>query len=60
MIVIPLFAGKYKVQAFDHNVKDYMPVAPGIGMLVEVKDPEGKIVLSRVSPQSYMGRGVFS
>ncbi len=44
-----MFSGKYKVQAFDHNIKDYMPVAPGVGMLVEVKDPDEKIVLSRVS-----------
>lgn len=42
-------AGNYKVQAYDHNVKDYLPVTHGIGMHVEVSDPEGKIVLSRVS-----------
>ena len=42
-------SGNYKVQAYDQNVKDYMPVAPGIGMLVEVKDPSDKVVLSRVS-----------
>jgi hypothetical protein len=42
-------AGNYKVQAYDQNVKDYMPVSPGIGMLVEVRDPEDKVILSRVS-----------
>ena len=37
------------MQAYDQNVKDYMPVSPGIGMHVEVRDPNDKIVLSRVS-----------
>ena len=44
-----LFTGKYKVQVYDFAVKEYQPSAPGLGMLVEVKDPEDKIVLSRVS-----------
>ena len=45
-----LFSGNYKVQLYDYNVKDYLPSAPGMGMLVEVKDPEDEVVLSRVSP----------
>lgn len=45
----PFFPGTYKVQAYDYTKKDYLPSAPGVGMLVEVKDPEGEIVLSRVS-----------
>ena len=40
------------MQAYDQNVKDYMPVSPGIGMHVEVKDPADKVVLSRVSDVS--------
>lgn len=44
-----MVSGNYKVQAYDQNVKDYMPVSPGIGMHVEVRDPNDKIVLSRVS-----------
>lgn len=44
-----MVSGNYKVQAYDQNVKDYMPVSPGIGMHVEVRDPSDKIVLSRVS-----------
>lgn len=48
-VTVLLFSGNYKVQAYDQNVKDYMPVSPGIGMHVEVRDPADKIVLSRVS-----------
>ena len=44
-----LFSGNYKVQLYDYNVKDYLPSAPGMGMLVEVRDPEEEVVLSRVS-----------
>lgn len=43
------FSGNYKVQLYDYTVKDYLPSAPGIGMLVEIRDPEDKIILSRVS-----------
>ena len=47
---LPLFfSGNYKVQAYDMNVKDYMPVTPGIGVHVEVVDPEKKVIISRVS-----------
>jgi len=41
------------VQLYDYTVKDYLPSAPGIGMLVEIKDPEDKIILSRVSWLAY-------
>ena len=44
-----LFSGNYKVQLYDYNVKDYLPSAPGMGMLVDVRDPEDEVVLSRVS-----------
>jgi len=43
------FSGNYKVQLYDFNVKDYLPSAPGIGMLVQIKDPDSKIILERVS-----------
>ena len=39
------------MQLYDYNVKDYLPSAPGMGMYVEVKDPEDQVVLSRVSPR---------
>ena len=42
-------SGVYKVQAYDGNVKGYMPVQPGVGVHIEVTDPDEKVVLSRVS-----------
>ena len=42
------------MQAYDYNVKEYMPVTPGIGMHVEVSDPDQKVVLSRVSFYFYV------
>lgn len=43
-----LVVGKYKVQVFDKDSNSYLPTSPGIGMHVEVKDPEQKVVLSKV------------
>jgi orotidine-5'-phosphate decarboxylase len=51
-----MVVGNYKVQAYDHNAKDYMPVSPGIGMHVEVTDPEDKVILSRM----YAAEGRFT
>ncbi|KAI8788975.1 transmembrane emp24 domain-containing protein eca-like isoform X1 [Biomphalaria glabrata] len=51
-----MVVGHYKVQAYDHNAKDYMPVSPDIGMHVEVSDPESKVVLSR----TYAAEGRFT
>ena len=41
-------SGNYKVQLYDPRTGGFMPSSPGIGMHVEVKDPDDKIVLSRV------------
>lgn len=41
--------GKYKVQVFDKDANDYLPTPHGIGMHVEVRDPEQKVVLSKVN-----------
>ncbi|XP_076460371.1 transmembrane emp24 domain-containing protein 9-like isoform X2 [Babylonia areolata] len=51
-----MVVGNYKVQAFDKNANDYMPVTSGIGMYVEVKDPSDKVVLSR----TYAAEGRFT
>ena len=51
-----LVVGKYKVQLFDKDSNDYLPTTHGIGMHVEVTDPEQKIVLSKV----YSSEGRFS
>lgn len=38
----------YKVELYDPRSGGFMPSSPGIGMHVEVKDPDSKIILSRV------------
>ncbi|CAO1436929.1 unnamed protein product [Diamesa tonsa] len=38
----------YKVELYDPRSGGFMPSSPGVGMHVEVKDPDDKIVLSRV------------
>jgi len=48
--------GNYKVQLYDPRTGGFMPSSPGIGMHVEVKDPDDKIVLSRV----YSSEGRFT
>uniref|UniRef100_G1MH92 Transmembrane p24 trafficking protein 4 n=2 Tax=Ailuropoda melanoleuca TaxID=9646 RepID=G1MH92_AILME len=39
--------GKYRTQMWDKQKEVFLPSTPGLGMHVEVKDPEGKVVLSR-------------
>lgn len=38
----------YKVELFDPRSGGFMPSSPGIGMHVEIKDPDDKMLLSRV------------
>uniref|UniRef100_A0A336MSZ2 CSON006618 protein n=1 Tax=Culicoides sonorensis TaxID=179676 RepID=A0A336MSZ2_CULSO len=38
----------YKVELYDPRSGGFMPSAPGIGMHVEVRDPDDKTILSRV------------
>lgn len=51
-----LLVGKYKVQIFDRNTNSFLPTSPGIGMHVEIKDPEQKTILSKL----YSSEGRFS
>ncbi|CAF0722140.1 unnamed protein product [Rotaria sordida] len=51
-----LVIGKYKVELFDPQSNTYLPSTPGIGMHVEVKDPDEKIVLSKL----YTSEGRFT
>lgn len=51
-----LVIGKYKVELHDERTNTYLPSSPGIGMHVEVKDPDDKIVLSKL----YTSEGRFS
>lgn len=48
--------GKYKVQIYDRNTNDFLPSTPGIGMHVEVRDPDDKVLMSRV----YSADGQFT
>lgn len=41
--------GNYKVEIFDRQQNRYVPSMYGLGMHVDVKDPEDRTVLSRVS-----------
>ena len=44
----------YKVELYDPRSGGFMPSSPGIGMHVEVKDPDSKIILSRVGLTSFI------
>ena len=48
--------GKYKTQLYDENIGDFLPSSPGIGMHVEVKDPNMKVILSKY----YASEGRFT
>ena len=43
-----MFSGNYKVQLYDPRTNGFAPSSPNIGMHVEVRDPEDKIILSKV------------
>jgi len=45
--------GKYKVEVFDKDRRVYMPGKGGLGMHVEVRDPDEKILMSRVCTCQY-------
>lgn len=51
-----LYLGKYRTQLYDDSTNDYMPASPGIGMHVEVLDPEKKVILSKF----YASEGRFT
>src|SRR6218665_2268544 len=50
------FIGIYKCQLFDPNTGGFMPSGQGIGMHVEIRDPEDKVILSKV----YSAEGKFT
>lgn len=51
-----MITGKYRTQLYDDAQNDYMPASPGIGMHVEVLDPEKKVILSKF----YASEGRFT
>lgn len=50
-----LTSGNYKVQLYDPQTRGYADY-PGIGMYVEVKDPDDKVILSKL----YTSEGKFT
>ncbi|GBM56071.1 Transmembrane emp24 domain-containing protein eca [Araneus ventricosus] len=51
-----LVVGNYKCELFDPKTGGFMPSSPGIGMHVEIRDPQEKVILSKV----YSSEGKFS
>jgi len=47
--VVYYAVGKYKVEVFDKDRRTYVPTPGGLGMHVEVRDPDEKTIMSRVS-----------
>ncbi|TRY76705.1 hypothetical protein TCAL_00151 [Tigriopus californicus] len=43
-----MVTGNYKVQLYDPRTNGFAPSSPGIGMHVEIRDPDDKIILSKV------------
>jgi len=51
-----MVTGKYKAALLDKKTKEYVESSPGMGMHVEVKDPEFKVILSK----TYGAEGQFT
>ncbi|RWS06598.1 Transferrin-like protein, partial [Dinothrombium tinctorium] len=51
-----LVLGKYKIELHDPQTGGYMATSPSLGMHVEVRDPDDKVILSKV----YSAEGKFS
>ena len=47
------FTGNYKVQLYDPRTNGFAASSPEIGMHVEIRDPDDKIILSKVTLNSY-------
>ncbi|MEE6462784.1 hypothetical protein FKM82_001700 [Ascaphus truei] len=43
-----LITGRYKIQQWDINQHDFLPSAPGLGLVLTIKAPNGEILLSKV------------
>lgn len=48
MLFVLFILANYKVELYDPRSGGFMPSSPGIGMHVEIKDPDDKTILSRV------------
>lgn len=59
LTIVFSFSVNYKVELYDPRSGGFMPSSPGIGMHVEVKDPDDKVVLSRVCFLTSLLLGLF-
>lgn len=64
--LFPLYhAGNYRTQLYDKQREEYLPATPGLGMFVEVKDPDEKVhkahdlseVLGYIPPSGALSHG---
>ncbi|KAK7479357.1 hypothetical protein BaRGS_00029435 [Batillaria attramentaria] len=51
-----MVVGNYKVEIFDSNINDFVPTVYGLGMHVDIRDPDDKVILSR----TYAAEGRFT
>jgi len=51
-----MVVAKYNAMLYDKKTNDYVGSSPGMGMHVEVRDPDGKIILSK----TYGSEGSFT
>lgn len=51
-----MVTGKYKAQFYDSNTNNYIDSPPGMGMHVEIKDPDDKVILDKI----YGSEGAFT
>lgn len=45
--VILFSTGNYRTQLYDKQKEEYLPATQGLGMFVEVKDPDEKVCLMK-------------
>lgn len=51
-----MVVGRYRVEMFDKQTNKYVPTVPGLGMHVNVQDPDENVVMSR----TYAAEGRFT
>ena len=57
-VCVRVRAGNYRTQLYDKQKEEYLPATQGLGMFVEVKDPDEKVL--HHSPHSAGAFGLCS
>ena len=55
VVVYLFYLGNYKVEVYDKIQNKFMPTTSGLGMHVEVRDPDDRVVMSRVRSKCTTG-----